>query len=108
MFARIVEFMPKFEKKEELVHTVSLEVLPILKKQSGFLEILPFVPQNPNDKMIAVTLWTEKYEAEKYTKEVFPKVEAILKPYLRTPVTVKTYEVETKLCANFVEALATT
>ena len=32
MFARIVEFMPKVEKKEELVKALRNEVLPILKK----------------------------------------------------------------------------
>jgi quinol monooxygenase YgiN len=45
MFARIVEFIPKLEKKEEFVKVVRNEVLPILKKQPGFLEFLPFVPE---------------------------------------------------------------
>jgi hypothetical protein len=36
MFARIVEFIPKVEKKEELFRVVRNEVLPILKKQPGF------------------------------------------------------------------------
>ncbi len=42
MFARIVEFVPKWEKKEEFIKTLRNEVLPILKKQTGFLEIMPF------------------------------------------------------------------
>ncbi|PYX60867.1 MAG: hypothetical protein DMG73_05390 [Acidobacteria bacterium] len=46
MFARIVEFIPDFEKKEELIKTLRNQVLPILKKQSGFLEILPLFPEN--------------------------------------------------------------
>src|SRR5256885_11139786 len=46
MFARIVEFIPKPEKKEEFVKKVRDEVLPILKTQKGFLEILPFFPEN--------------------------------------------------------------
>jgi hypothetical protein len=45
MFARIVEFTPKLEKKEELVKVIRSEVLPILKKQTGFMEILPFSPR---------------------------------------------------------------
>lgn len=44
MFARIVEFVPKLEKKAEFVKVLRQEVLPILKKQQGFLEILPFDP----------------------------------------------------------------
>ena len=105
MFARILEITPKFEMKQELIQTVRQEILPILKKQPGFLEILPFVPENINEKVIAITLWTEKYEAEKYAKEVFPKVEQILKPYLKAPVAFKTYKVETSVCENLLEML---
>ncbi len=60
MFARIVEFIPKVEKKEELIKVVRNEVLPILKKQPGFLEILPFLPESTTEKAITVTLWVEK------------------------------------------------
>ena len=106
MFARIVEFIPKLEKKEEFVKIVRNEILPILKKQPGFLEILPFVPETKTEKMITVTLWTEKRNAERYERDVYPKVEEILRPYLTTPVTFKHYTVETSLCEHFVEALA--
>lgn len=45
MFARIVEFIPKLEKKEELVKVIRNEVLPLLNKQTGFMEVLPFFPR---------------------------------------------------------------
>ncbi len=106
MFARIVEYIPKLEKKEEFVKKVKTEVLPILKQQAGFLEILPFFPENKMEKAITITLWTEKRFVERYEREVYPKVEEILKPYLTTPVTFKHYELETTLCQHFVEALA--
>ena len=44
--------------------------------------------------MITITLWTEKRWVEKYEREVSPKVEEILKPYLTSPVTFKHYELE--------------
>jgi hypothetical protein len=106
MFARIVEFIPKLEKKEELVKVIRNEVLPILYKQSGFMEFLPFFPETKTEKVIAITLWTEKKNAERYEREVFPKVEEILKPYLSTPIMYKPYHVETTLCEHFVQALA--
>jgi hypothetical protein len=105
MFARIVEFIPKLEKKEEFVRVIRNEVLPILKKQNGFMELLPFFPETKNEKVIAVTLWTEKGNAERYGREVFPKVEEILKPYLTSPITYKLYNVETTLCEHFEHAL---
>ena len=94
MFARIVEFIPKLEKKEEFVKVVRNEVLPILKKQPGFLEFLPFVPETKTEKMITITLWAEKRDAERYEREVYPRVEGIVKPYLTTAVTYKHYNVE--------------
>jgi hypothetical protein len=106
MFARIVEFVPKYEKKEELLTILKDEVLPILKKQIGFLEILPLFPEFKNEKVITVTLWMEKKDAERYAKEVFPRIEQILQPYLNTPITWKLHQVETKLCEHFVNALA--
>lgn len=105
MFARIVEFIPKLEKKEELVKVIRNEVLPILNKQAGFMELLPFFPETKNEKAIAVTLWMEKGNAERYGREAFPKIEEILKPYLTTPITYKLYNVETTLCEHFVQAL---
>jgi hypothetical protein len=105
MFARIVEFIPKLDQKEEFVKVVRNEVLPILKKQTGFLEILPLFPETKTEKMITITLWAEKRDAERYEREMYPKVEGILKPYLTTPVTFKHYSVETSVCQHFVEAL---
>jgi quinol monooxygenase YgiN len=106
MFARIVEFTPKLEKKEELVKVIRNEVLPILKKQTGFMEILPFFPETKNEKVVVVSIWMEQRNAERYEREVFPKVEEILEPYLTTPITFKSYTVETTLCEHFVQALA--
>lgn len=105
MFARILEFVPKMEKKEEFVRILKNEVVPILKKQTGFLEILPFFPETKMDKMINISLWTERKQAERYEREVFPKVEAMLKPYLNTPITVRLYTLETTLCEHFEKVL---
>ena len=106
MFARILEFVPKLEKKEEFIKVVKNEVLPILKNQAGFLEILPFVPEHKDEKMIVVSLWMEKNYAERYEREFLPKVEEILKPYLKTPIVFQTFTLETTLCEHFVQMLA--
>ena len=65
MFASILEFDPLMEKKDEFIRVVKKEVLPILKKREGFLEILPLVPEIKTEKVLAVTLWTDKKELER-------------------------------------------
>jgi len=105
MFARILEIVPKLEKKDEFVRVIKNEVLPILRKQQGFLEILPFFPEIKNEKVITISLWAEKMDAERYEREWFPKVQEILKPHV-TAITFKNYLVETTLCEHFEKALA--
>jgi len=105
MFARILEFVPKAEKKEELINVVRNEILPILKKQNGFLEVLPFTPEMKNEKYVFISLWTEKRHSEAYAREWFPRVEQIIKPYITTPITYNNYAVETALCEHFEKAM---
>jgi quinol monooxygenase YgiN len=105
MFARILEAVPKFDKKDEFIRVIKNEVLPILKKQHGFLEVLPFFPETKNDKMVAISLWAEKKDAERYEREVYPRVEEIVRQYLGTPIAAKNYVVETKVCEHFEKAL---
>lgn len=107
MFARILDFEVKAEKKEEFVKVLKNEILPILKKQAGFLEILPFSPEKmKEEKVITISLWTTKADAERYEREFYPKAFDILKPFLTTPVNVNYYTLETAVCEHFVEALA--
>ena len=107
MFARILEFVPKMEKKEEFIHVVKNEVMPILKKQPGFLEILPFVPEIKTEKVLTVTLWNDKKDFIRYEKDWFPKVENMVRPYLTTPMVVHNhYNLETTFCEHFEKTLA--
>lgn len=106
MFARILEFTPKMEKKEEFIRTMKNEVLPILKKQTGFLDILPFFPEVKTEKVLMISLWNDRKNAERYEKEVFPKVEEIVRPYLQTTMVYRPYWVETTLCEHFINAMA--
>ena len=105
MFARIVELTPKPEMKEEIVNILRKEVLPILRKQQGYREFLLFSPETKTEKWIAVSLWAEKRDVERWEREGYPHVEAILKLYLVAPAICNYYNVETSLCTQLVEAL---
>jgi quinol monooxygenase YgiN len=106
MFARILTCEVKLEKKEELVKVVKNEILPILKKQTGFLEVLPFFPEKmKEEKVVAISLWATKADAERYEREFYTEVLNLLKPYLTATVHVTHYTLETTICRHFVEAL---
>lgn len=108
MFTRYIEFEIKLEKKDEFLKVVEREILPILKKQPGFVESLAFLPENFNEKkMFNITLWNKKADAERYEKEWYPKVYELMKPYLSVPtVTVRFYNLETSLCKEFAHTFA--
>jgi heme-degrading monooxygenase HmoA len=106
MFARILNYEVKPEKKVEFVKVVKSQVLPILRKQTGFQEILPLFPENAKEeKVFTISLWTTKLDAERYQREFYPQVADILKPYLTAPVEVNYYNLETTLCEHFINAL---
>ena len=80
-------------------------ILPILRKQVGFLEILPFFPETVREqKVVTISLWATKADVERYEKEFYPKVQEMVKPYLLTAIVIRPYTVETKLCEHFVES----
>jgi hypothetical protein len=55
------------------VKVVRNDVVPILKKQTGFLEILPLFPETQTVKMVTITLWAEKRDADRYERETYSK-----------------------------------
>jgi quinol monooxygenase YgiN len=105
MFARILEFTPKAERRDDLIRAIRQEVLPLMKTQPGFLELIPFVPDVAKDKMIIISLWTERNAAEKYVHETFPDVDRIVRPFLTGRFTVRMFKVETTVCHHLVDSL---
>ena len=106
MFARISEISPKMERRQELLKLVRNDVMPILRKQPGFLEIFLFDPEIESDKVVLVTLWAEKRDAERYVRDVFARTVELLRPCLLSPITWRHYRMETSVCPHFMQALA--
>jgi hypothetical protein len=69
--------------------------------------LLPFFPDKMQDgKIITISLWRTKADAEGYEREFYPRVLEILKSFLITPVRANYYRLETTLCEHVVEALS--
>jgi len=89
-FARNVHFQIKTGKEKEFTTLVENEVIPMLRKQSGFQNELTFV--NP-DEAVGVSLWDDRKSAEAYHASTYPKILAKLNPVIVGTPTVKTYDV---------------
>ena len=88
-FAREVHFQLKNGKETEFNNLFEKEVLPILRKQNGFLEEVTLV--NPKGA-VGISLWDNRLHAETYGTAAYPQVLAKLTPVIAGTPTVEIYE----------------
>ena len=106
MFARLLEMTIKPEKRPELIKKTKDEILPILKKHMHFVDLIPMEPETDPTKFYAISLWHDKRDAEKFEREDFPKVKAILEPFLTMPIVVKLCTIEETIFTRKLVAVA--
>jgi heme-degrading monooxygenase HmoA len=100
MFTRIVEMTTKTGKARELSRTINEKVISLLENQPGFVdEIVLISNQNP-ERVLALSFWQSKEDAEKYNREAFPKVNEILRAQIEGPLKVQTFDVEHSTAHN--------
>jgi hypothetical protein len=92
MFARSVSMNLKANSVAEFTRTIDNEVIPLLRKQKGFLdEIVLAVPGKT--EAVGISLWDRKESAETYHRDTYPQVQKALAKVLEGTPAVKTYEV---------------
>jgi len=93
MYSRHITVEIKKNWMSEIPQVFEKEVLPLLRRQRGFLdELLLVTPENT--EMVAISLWESKEFAEIYNRELYPEVVRILNKYIEGSPVVKTYEVK--------------
>lgn len=90
MFARLLELTAKPNKRAELTGILVNELVPLLRKQKGFVDAIGFSSDVDPVNGIAIGLWNTKHEAEVFY--AMPQYKAILDRI--TPLTVK-FELKT-------------
>jgi hypothetical protein len=92
MYARSVSMNLKANTAAEFTRTINDEVIPLLRKQNGFLdEIVLAVPGKT--EAVGISLWDRKESAEAYNRDTYPQVQKTLAKVLEGTPVVKTYEV---------------
>jgi heme-degrading monooxygenase HmoA len=97
MFTRVVEMISKSGKTKELVSTINERVVPILKKQKGFVDETVLVSDTEPTRVLGLSFWNNKKDAERYHQEQFSKIQEMLKPLLEAEPHVETFDVHTSL-----------
>jgi heme-degrading monooxygenase HmoA len=65
-------------KNRELSDAINDNVLPILKKQKGFMDETVLVSDTEANRVLGLSFWNTKEDAERYHREQYPKVIATL------------------------------
>ena len=91
MFARSVSIQLKPNSVAEFTRTLDKEVISLLRKQKGFKDEITLVGQE--GKVIAISVWDLKENAEAYHRGTYPEVLKILTNVVEGTPQVQTYEV---------------
>lgn len=93
MFARLVTLQPRLNMVAEFPRVIEKEILPLLRKQKGFLDELVLVTPNKTE-INAISLWEGEESANTFHKVAYPEIVKILDKYTLGIPVVKNFEVE--------------
>ena len=93
MFACLVTLQVKSNFVKEFPVTFEKEILPLLRKQKGFLDELLLVTPEKRD-VVAISLWETKEYAETYNRELYPQIEKIVAKFIEGVPVVQKFEAE--------------
>ena len=94
MFTRTVEVTSKSGKARELTSTINDKVLPILKKQAGFVDETLLVSETEPNQILALSFWNSKEDAERYQREQYPAIHEMVRHLLEAEPVIRTFNVE--------------
>ena len=92
MYARNVSLNLKSNMAREFTLTLEKDVLPLLRKLSGFKDEISFVAPD-GAAAVAISLWDRKEDAESYSRDTYPQVLKALSRVVDGTPTVAAYEV---------------
>jgi heme-degrading monooxygenase HmoA len=95
MFTRVVELTSKSGKARELCNTIDDKVLPILKRQAGFVDETVIVSDTEPDRILALSFWNTREDAQRYEREQFDAVQKTVQHLMEGTPVVRTFNVHT-------------
>jgi heme-degrading monooxygenase HmoA len=93
MFTRIVEITAKAGKSHELASTIHEKVLPILKKQNGFVGETVLLSETEPDRILALSFWNKREDADRYQNKEYKTVRETVQHLLEVEPVIRTFNV---------------
>ena len=95
MFTRLVELTSKPGKGKELSNAINEKGVPILKRQSGFVDEIILNSDAEPDRVLALSFWKTKEDAERYHREQYRNIQESLRHLLQAEPDIRTFDVHT-------------
>jgi heme-degrading monooxygenase HmoA len=95
MFTRVVELTSKPGKAQELSNTINEKGVPILQKQNGFVDEIILNSDAEPDRVLALSFWKTKEDAERYRREQYKNVLESVRHLLQSEPNIRTFDVHT-------------
>jgi heme-degrading monooxygenase HmoA len=92
MFARNVTLHLKANQATEFTRMLENDVLPMLRKQTGFKDEITFLAPDSTEAL-AISLWESKENAEAYGRDTYPAVLRTLERVVEGTPEIDSYEV---------------
>ena len=92
MYARNVTMQLKANSAAEFTRTLETDVLPLLRRQSGFKDEIALVGPT-GASAVSISLWDRKDSADAYSRDTYPTVLKSFEKIVEGTPTVDTYEV---------------
>ena len=93
MFTRIVELTAKPGKNKQLSDIINDKVLPILKKQKGFVDETVLLSDKNDNRVLSLSFWNTKEDAEQYHRVEYQKVHETVQRLLESEPVIRTFNV---------------
>lgn len=105
MFVRKVSVRLKTDGAGEFIRKMESEVIPVLRKQRGFLDELTLISQSGKE-VYAYSFWENSADAEKYEQETFANVTSLLSGLIEGALRTRTYMVANSTFHKMAAAVA--
>ena len=102
MYTRVVEITSKPGKAHELCQTIDDKVLPILRKQTGFVDEAVLVSDAEQNRVLALSFWKSQEDAQRYESEQFNAVQKAVQHVIDGAPVVRTFDVHNSTAHRFI------
>lgn len=92
MFSRKVSVHLKPNSVPEFTRRLEKDILPLLRKQKGFLDEITFVAQSGREAF-AISFWDKPENAESYNRDKYPEVAKMLATVVEGAPQIETFDV---------------